>query len=319
MKRILIAAAIALSIAVSGASRAQESYPTRIVRLVVGYAAGGSTDVVARTLAAALSKKWGIQVIVENKAGADSIIASEGVAKAAPDGYTLLLANSANATHPSTQAKLSYNPLKDLAPVIMAASAKNVVTTASPNIQTLQDALRLARANPKTVTYGSGSPLHHLVGELLSQQAGVKLMHVPYKGAGPAITDAIAGHVVLNIGTVASQEPYIRSGKLRALAVAADTRSSVLPDIPTMAEVGVPNVRADYWIGIMGPSGVPASVIAKLNSDINAILKESEVSQRFSALGLEPLGGSAEDMGKLLAAEVERWSRVATQAGIEKQ
>lgn len=318
---VLRVAALAGTIFSTFAALAQPApdYPNKVVRLLVGYAPGGSTDIVARLVAEELGKRWGARVIVENRLGADSVIATDAVAKSPPDGYTLLLANSANATHPTTQKKLPFDPVRDLTPIIVLASTKNVLTTASPAINTLQDALALAAAKPGTLTYGSGSPLHHLIGELMAQKAGVKLVHVPYRGAGPAVTDTVAGHIVLNVGTVASQEPFIRSGSLKALAVAAQERSSVLPSVPTFSEGGLSDVHADYWIGLIGPVGMPAELVEKINRDSNAVLKDPGLAKRLVDIGLDVVGGSPGVLRETLLTEIGRWERVAKEAGLEMQ
>ncbi|OGA45937.1 MAG: hypothetical protein A3G24_26320 [Betaproteobacteria bacterium RIFCSPLOWO2_12_FULL_62_13] len=298
------------------------AYPAKTVRLVVGYAPGGSTDIVARAVAQRLSERWGTQVVVENRPGADTIIATDAVAKARPDGYTLLLANSTNATNPSIISKLPYDPVRDFTSVVMLGAATNLLS-ANPAFppKSLKEMIALARARPGEITYasvGAGSSQHLLV-EHFALRARVKLLHVPYKGGGPAIIDTMAGHVSTMIGTVASQESYIKAGRLKPLVVFSAARSAVLPQTPTIAEQGFPELRSEYWIGIMGPAKVPPTVVVKLNTDINAVLDLPEIRERFKQLGVDPLGGSAEDMDRHYRKELTLWANVVRDAGIERK
>jgi tripartite-type tricarboxylate transporter receptor subunit TctC len=304
------------------AQTSPSAYPSKPVRLIVGYAPGGSTDIVARVVAQRLSERWGTQVIVENRPGADTIIATEAVAKAPADGYTLLLGNSTNATNPSIITKLPYDPLKDFTSVVLMAAATNLMS-ANPSFppSSLKEMIALARERPGEITYasvGAGSSQHLLV-EHFALRAHVKLLHVPYKGGGPAVIDTMAGHVSTMIGTVASQESYVKAGRLKPLVVFGDKRSPVLPKVPTIGEQGFPDLRSDYWIAIMGPGRMPAAVVNKINTDVNAVLRTPDIQERFRQIGVDPLGGTPEDMDRYYRKELATWAAVVRDAKIERK
>jgi tripartite-type tricarboxylate transporter receptor subunit TctC len=297
-------------------------YPNRPVRLVVGYAPGGATDIVARVVAQRLTERWGTQVVVENRAGGDTVIATEVVAKAAPDGYTLLLGNSTNATNPSIMTKLPYDPFNDFTSIVLLGAATNLLS-ANPSFppNSLKEMIALAKARPEQITYasvGAGSSQHLLV-EHFAQRARVKLLHVPYKGGGPAVIDTMAGHVATMIGSVATQESYIRAGRLKPLVVFSERRSTILPQVQTIAEQGFSDLRSDYWIGLMAQAKLPAAVVAKINADANAVLKLPEVQERFHQLAVEPMGGSAEEMDRYYRKELTLWAEVVRNAKIERR
>lgn len=321
--RIVVTACLTLICASAQAQPASaNAYPVKTVRFVVGYAPGGSTDIVARLVAQRLSEQWGTQVVVENRPGADTIIATDAVAKAQPDGYTLLLANSTNATNPSVIAKLPYDPLRDFTSIVMLGAATNLLS-ANPSFppNSLKEMIALAKARPGEITYasvGSGSSQHLLV-EHFALRARVKLLHVPYKGGGPAVIDTMAGHVSTMIGTVATQESYIKAGRLKPLVVFSATRSAVLPQTPTIGEQGFPDLQSEYWIGIMGPAKLPVAVVAKLNTNMNAVLNVPGIRERFKQIGVDPLGGGAEDMDRYYRKELTLWANVVRDAGIERR
>ncbi|MBI4192063.1 MAG: tripartite tricarboxylate transporter substrate binding protein [Betaproteobacteria bacterium] len=321
--RIVVTACLTLICASAQAQPAgADAYPVKVVRLVVGYAPGGSTDIVARAVAHRLNERWGTQVVVENRPGADTIIATDTVAKAQPDGYTLLLANSTNATNPSVIAKLPYDPLRDFTSVVLLGAATNLLS-ANPSFppNSLKEMIALARARPGEITYahvGAGSSQHLLI-EHFALRARVKFLPVPYKGGGPAVIDTMAGHVSTMIGSVATQESYIKAGRLKPLVVFSATRSAVLPRTPTIAEQGFPDLQSEYWIGIMGPANLPAAVVAKLNTNMNAVLNLPEIRERFKQIGVDPLGGSAEDMDRYYRKELILWANVVRDAGIERK
>ncbi len=304
------------------AQPADPKYPGKAVRLVLGYAPGGATDIVARAVAQRLSEIWGVQVVVENRPGADTIIATEVVANAQPDGYTLLLANSTNATNPSIYAKLPYDPARDFTSVIMVAAAANLMSANAvfpPN--NVKELVALARSRPGEVTYGSvgtGSSQHLLV-EHFALRAKIKLNHVPYKGGGPALIDTLAGHVSTMIGTIATSEVYIKNGRIKPLVVFSAKRSSALPQTATIGEQGYPDLQSDYWIGIAGPAKLPAAIVAKLNTDFNTVLKRTDIRERFAQLGVDALGGSSDDMERHYRKELATWAEVVRGAGIERK
>jgi tripartite-type tricarboxylate transporter receptor subunit TctC len=304
------------------ASAQSGGYPNRPVRLVVGYAPGGSTDIVARAVAQRLTERWGVQVVVDNRPGGDTVIATEAVAKAQPDGYTLLLGNSTNATNPSILTKLPYDPANDFTSIVMLGAATNLLS-ANPSFppNSLKEMIALAKARPEQITYasvGAGSSQHLLV-EHFALRAHVKLLHVPYKGGGPAVIDTMAGHVSTMIGSVATQEAYIRAQRLKPLVVFSATRSEVLPQVQTIAEQGFPDLRSDYWIGLMAPARLPAAVVAKINADANAVLKMPEIQERFKQLAVVRMGGSAEEMDRYYRKELTLWAQVVRDAKIERK
>ncbi len=320
--RLSLAFCLTLTCLCAHAQPAAPKYPSKAVRLVLGYAPGGATDIVARAVAQRLSESWGVQVVVENRPGADTIIATETVANAPPDGHTLLLANSTNATNPSVYAKLPYDPTRDFTSVVMLAAAVNLMSANAvfpPN--NLREMIALAKARPGEITYGSvgaGSSQHLLV-EHLALRARIKLNHVPYKGGGPALMDTIAGHISTMIGTIATSEAYIKAGKIKPLVIFSAKRSNALPQAPTVAEQGFPELQSEYWIGIMGPAKLPGSIVAKLNADLNAVLKSPELRERFAQIGIDPMGGTTDEMERYFRKELATWAEVVRGAGIERK
>ena len=299
---------------------AQPVYPVKPVRMVVGQAPGGATDLVARTLTGRLTEALGQSVIVDNRTGAAGSIGAGMVAKSAPDGYTLLVVSSSFAINPSLYAKLPFDPLKDLAPVILLAEAPFLlVIHPSLPVRSAADLVKLARLKPDTLNYASGGTgsSGHLAGELFKAAAGIKMVHVPHKGAGPALTDTIAGQVDLTFGSMISSLQHVRSGRLRALAVTSLKRSPVQADLPTMEEAGVRPYSTTSWYATLAPAGTPAPIISRLNTDLQKIVTQGDVKQKLSADGAEPAGGSPEDLRKHLAAEMAKWQRVVKAAGIK--
>ena len=320
--RIALTLSLSLACICAHAQPAGPKYPSKTVRLVLGYAPGGATDIVARAVAQRLAESWGVQVVVENRPGADTIIATEAVANAQPDGYTLLLANSTNATNPSIYAKLPYDPARDFTSVVMLAAAVNLMSANAvfpPN--NLKELIALAKSRPGEITYGSvgaGSSQHLLV-EHFALRANIKLNHVPYKGGGPALIDTLAGHVSTMIGTIATSEVYIKAGRIKPLVVFSAKRSNALPQTATIGEQGFPDLQSDYWIGIAGPAKLPAPIVTKLNADLNAVLKLPEIRERFTQIGVEPLGGSSDEMERYYRKELAMWAEVVRGAGIERK
>jgi tripartite-type tricarboxylate transporter receptor subunit TctC len=298
------------------------AYPDRLVKIVVPFAPGGGTDVVARALAQEMSRDLGVPVIIENKPGAGTIIGTQAVATSEPDGYTLLMGTFANAVNPSLYDKLPYDPHKDLTPVSLVARSFNiVVVNPASNIMSIADLIAAARAEPDKLsygTYGTGTSAH-LAGELFKALTGVNLTTVPYKGAAPAISDLLGGQIQVMFTTVASAASLIEAGQLRALAVTSAERSSAFPKLPTVAEAGVPGYVAESWYGLFAPAGVPADVIARLNrAAANAI--KSEVFGRLAVNeGLVMVGGSPDQLDRYTRGEEARWLKVIQQASIKAQ
>jgi tripartite-type tricarboxylate transporter receptor subunit TctC len=316
---IRLAAGAAALPAVSRIAKAQ-AYPTRPVRIVVGFAAGGPNDILARLLGQWLSERLGQTFIVENRPGASGNIATEAVARSAPDGHTLMTVSPTNAVNAILyEKKLSFDFVRDIAPVATIFRGPFVVTVhpAVP-VKTVPELIAYAKANPGKINYasvGNGSPAH-LGSELLKMMTGIDMVHIPYRGGGPAITDTIAGQVQLYlVPTVASIE-YIRTGKMRALAVTTATRAEALPDLPTMGEF-VPGFEASIWFGIGAPRNTPAEIVGLLNKEINAGLINPKIREQLVALGGAALTGSPADFGKLIADETEKWAKVIKFAGIK--
>jgi len=292
-------------------------YPTRPVRWVVGYPAGGTTDILARLIGQYLSEKLGQQFIVENKPGAGNNIGTEAVIHSPPDGYTVLLVNPANGINASLYKKLPFNFVRDIAPVAGIARVPNVMEV-NPSVpaKTVAEFIAYAKANPNKVNLassGNGTSVH-LSGELFMAMTGVKLTHVPYRGSAPALTDMIAGQVQVLFDNLPSSIEHIRAGKLRALAVTTEKRSDALPDVPTVADT-VPGYEASAWFGMGAPKGTPPEVIAVLNKAINEALADPNIKARLAEMSGMPMGGTPADFGKIIVDETEKWRKVVEFAG----
>jgi tripartite-type tricarboxylate transporter receptor subunit TctC len=319
MPSVLFALA-ALLLAASSADAVAAGYPDRIVRIVVPFAPGGGTDVVARTLAQQMSRDLGAAIVIENKPGAGTIIGTQAVAASEPDGYTLLMGTFANAVNPSLNAKLPYDPHKDFAAVALIARSFNVVVV-NPNspYHSIADLIAAAKVEPDKLsygTYGTGTSAH-LAGELFKTLARVNLTMVPYKGAAPAITDLVGGQIQVMFTTVASAAALMSGGQLRALAVTSATRSPAFPDLPTVAEAGVPGYAAESWYGLFAPAKTPREVIDRLNSSAAAAV-QSETFKRLGVNeGLVMVARPPEELDRYFRGEEERWRKVIQDAGIK--
>ena len=312
--------ALGLSVfVVSSKGASALDYPTRPVKFVVGYPAGGATDILARLIGQRLSERTGQQFIIENKPGAGNNIGTDSVAKAEPDGYTVLLVNPANYINATLYAKLPFNFIQDIAPVAAFNRTANVMTVAKDvPAKTVADFIAYVKANPGKVNMassGNGTSVH-LSGEMFMMMAGVKMQHVPYRGAALAITDMLGGQVQVIFDNMPSIIQHIRSGSLRALAVTTDMRSELLPDVPTVADT-VQGYEASALFGMGAPKKTPPEIIAKLNAEVNAVLAEPAIKARLIDLGGDPLIGTPEAFGKLIAAETDKWSKVVQAAGLK--
>jgi tripartite-type tricarboxylate transporter receptor subunit TctC len=312
-----LAASAATLPALPRIARAQ-AYPSRPVRIIVGFAAGGAFDTLSRVLGQWLSERLGQPFIIENRLGAGTNVATEAVVRAPPDGYTLLACTSANAINATLYEKLNFNFIRDIAPVASIIRQPEVMAVhPSFPAKTVSEFIAYAKANPDKINMasagnGSGS---HMTGELFKMMAGVKLQHVPYRGGAPAFTDLLGGHVQLFFAIVAGAIEYIRSGKVRALAVTTATRSEALPDIPTIGDF-LPGYEASNWFGIGAPKNTAPEIINKLNTEINAALSDPKMTVRLTDLGGgTPLIGSATDFGKLIADETDKWAKVVKFSG----
>ena len=286
--------------------------------MMVPFPPGGSNDILGRFLAQRLSERVGQPVVVDNRPGADGMIGTDMVARGEADGYTLLIVSTSYAMNPAIH-KLPYDPLKSLAPVALLASGGNVIAV-NPNlpVSNIQELIALAKKKPGHVRYASSGigGFNHFGGELFNLLAGVQLEHVPYKGGGPAMVDVISGQVEVVVGTLIQAMPHIRSGKLKALGVGSLRRSPLLPELPTVAESGVPGYDGSIWWGILVRAGTPAPIVNKLNAEINAVLRDPEAAKRMAAEGAEPVTETPEAFGRLIASELTKWARIAKQANI---
>ncbi|MDP2410258.1 MAG: tripartite tricarboxylate transporter substrate binding protein [Pseudolabrys sp.] len=295
-------------------------YPSRSIRFVVPYAAGGIADLLARTVAQHLGPELGQTIVIENQTGAGGHLGGSAVAKAAPDGYTLVLATIAHNAAASMYGNLNYNPETDLKPVVLIAESAGVlVVNPSVPAKTVTEFIAYAKANRLSyASAGHGSAIH-LAAELFKSMAGVDLVHVPYRGSAPAMTDLLGGSVQVMFENIPSALQHVRAGSIRPLGVTSPKRSPLMPETPTIAEAGVPGYAAVPWYTISVASGVPADVVAKLNKAINTVLVRPDLAQRWSELGVTPLGGSPQDAEKRNADETRRWSEVIKSAGIKAQ
>ena len=309
-----------LALAIAPLAHAQDDYPNRTVRIIVPFAPGGSTDVVARILADKLGADLKQSFVVENRAGAGGNIGADAVAKASPDGYTLLMGTTGVlAINKYLYKEMSFDPERDLVPVSYTSLITNILVV-NPQVpaKTVSELVALARAKPGSLTFassGAGSSTH-LSAELFKSMAGVDILHVPYKGSSQAITDLMGGQVTMLFDNAPSSIPFVEQGKLRALAVTSTKRLPNLPDVPTLDEAGVKGYESLSWSGIMAPAGTPKRVIDKLNAAIEKILRDPDVKQRFASLGVEPVGGPPEAFSRHIRAESEKWARVVKTANI---
>ncbi len=320
MKTIWIAA---IALAVAGSALAQGSYPTRPVTMVVGFAPGGGTDAVARILAKSIGDSLGQQVVVENKAGAGGNIATDYVARAEPDGYTILLGSVGSlAVAPHVITNLGYAPLRDFAPITMAVVFSNVlVVQASMPAQTLADFVKLAKDKPGMVTFGSSGILGagHLAGELLKMRANIDIVHVPYKGGGPAMQGMLGGQVDSIFATPVSSGGQVKAGRIRAIATTGPKRAALLPDVPTVAESGYPGYEAMNWYAYLAPAKTPKEIIERLNRELVKALNDPAVVDLLNKQGLEPSPSSSAELTRYMEREYETWGKVVKQAGIKAQ
>ena len=313
-----MAAGAAALPAASRIARAQ-AYPTRPVRIIVGYAAAGGTDITARLIGQWLSERLGQQFIVENRPGANSNIATEAVVRAPADGYTLLMVSAACAINATLYDKLNFNFIRDIAPVAAIISSPNVMEV-NPSFpaRSVPEFIAYAKANPGKVNFASGGngTGQHVSGELFKMMTGVNMVHVPYRGGAPAVTDLLGGQVQVYFGVLNASVEFIKTGKLRALAVTTAMRSPVLPDVPVVSDF-VPNFEASDWYGIVAPKNTPAEVVNKLNREINASLADPMMKTRLADMGGTVLTGSPADFGRLIANETEKWGKVIKAANIK--
>ena len=315
MKRLLAAFLLAL---VAGTAAAQGSYPNRPIRVLVGYTPGGATDIVARLVAGKMQEILGQPIVVENKPGAGSNIASEMVVNSAPDGYTLLVGSIANATNMVVYKKLRYDTLRDLAPITQLMSAPSVLAVhPSFAAKNLQELIAQAKKNPGKYAFSSSGPggSPHLAGEMLKMRAGIDLIHVPYKGASPALNDLLGGQVQMGFQTALSAVPHFQAGQLRVIAVASNKRLAQLPDAPTMAEAGLPNFEVSSWNGLFAPAKTPPEILARLHDAAVKALNSPDVKEKLMAQGAEAIGSTPGEFRAYIKSEIEKWGEVVRVSG----
>ena len=309
-----------LLLALTTTAAAQE-YPTKPVRLIIPFAPGGLNDTGGRMIATQLSARLGKQVVVENRTGAGGVVGTELVAHAPKDGYTLLIVSLVNTFNPWFY-KLSYDPIKSFTPIAFLASSPNVLSVNRElPVTTVKELVALAKEKPGQLQYASGGigSFMHMGAELFKLMAGVDMLHVPFRGGGPALIDVIGGHTKLAFATVVATKGHARSGKVRALGVGETKRHPLLPEVPTIAEAGVPGYAAANWIGVVAPAGTPAAIVEKLNKEISAALDSPEVQKQFSSEGAEVVRMSSAEFGDFMVKELAKWGRVVKEAGIKAE
>ncbi|MDB5954092.1 tripartite tricarboxylate transporter substrate binding protein [Ramlibacter sp.] len=300
-----------------------QAWPNRAIRMVVPFSAGsGGTDLMARLIEQRLSASLGQRIVIDNRPGAGGVPATDMVAKAAPDGYTLLMTNVSLAANPYLYPKLPFDPLKDLAPVTMINSAPLLlVVHPSVPVASVKELLAYAKSHPGKLNYGSGGvgSTPHLASELFKSLSGNDAVHVPYKGGAPALNDLVGGQLSFMIENMAGTMPFVKAGKLRALAITSAQRSPLAPELPTMGEAGVPGYEVIGWNGIVAPRGTPPEIVARLQTEVARILRLPEVRQQMAALGAEPVGNTPEEFGAFIKAEMVRWGTVIKEKGIRAE
>jgi tripartite-type tricarboxylate transporter receptor subunit TctC len=314
MKRILIAALALLA----GPALAQD-YPNKPIRILVGYAAGGGNDIIVRVMTNEMSKGLGQPVIVENKPGAQSIIAAELAARSAPDGYTIFMGPSGPMTiNPATYSKLSYSPTRDFAPISMICEFPLIVTVdAALPIRNIKELLAYIKANPGKSNYASSAGIFQITTEMFKQRTGSAIEMIPYKSSGESVQALIGHQVMLTIVDPPPATGPLKAGTIRGLAVTSGKRHPSWPDLPTMAEAGVPDMEVPVWTAFFAPAKTPAAIVARLQKEVARVVQTAEVKERFAGMGLQPVGGSSEELGRRVASDIEKWTAVAKAANIK--
>ena len=319
----IVRATVATLALVAATHAAAQAWPTKPIRLVVPFPPGGAVDFYARVVQQPLSEVLGQTVVIDNKAGASGMVGAEAVAKAPPDGYTLLLGNIASlAINVGIYPKMPYDPLKDFTPIVRTVDVNYVlVVHPSVPVKSVPELIAYAKANPGKLSYGSAGSgsLPHLGTELFKAQTGTDMVHVPYKGGGPMVTDLLGGSVQVVIGDQANLMPHVQSGKLRALAVATPKRSPNAPDLPTIAETGLAGYDATAWQGLVGPAGMPPDVVKRLNEAFNKVMAMPAVREKLVGGGLEPVGGTPEQFGRFIGSEIAKWTKIAKDVGAKAE
>jgi tripartite-type tricarboxylate transporter receptor subunit TctC len=323
MHRVLLRLALCVSVAILSPLADAQNYPSKPVKMVVGFPPGGGTDILARIVAQKLSDAWGQPVVVENRPGASATIAASAVAQAAPDGYTLSMGQlTPNAIAPALFAKLPYNASRDFVPIILVGTSPNVlVVNPAVPAKDVAELAALAKSKPGKLSYassGAGS-LQHIAAEMFKSVAGVDVVHVPYKGSGQAVIDLISGQVDMNFDSIPAVIQHVKSGKLRAIAVTAKKRASGLPEVPAIAESGYPDYDLTTWWGLFAPAGTPPEIVAKIHRDTLAALQNAEVKERFATLSVDPGGGTSREFATYVADEIAKYDALVKRLNIKAE
>ena len=314
--------AVLMLLAMAATGAGAQTYPAKSVRVIVPYAAGGGTDTVARFIAQQITPQWGQQMIVDNRPGAGTNIGTEAVVKAPPDGYTLLMGGAANAINMSLLRKVTYDTTKDLAPIILCTVGANILSI-HPSLpaKNVREVIQLAKAKPGQLNFASAGvgSSNHMAGELFKMMANIDIVHVAYKGNTPAMADAVGGHVEMVFAGITATIPFMKSNRLRAIAVSSKTRFPALPDLPTFHESGVPGFETSTWFGLLAPAGTPAAIITKVNGDVGKVLASSDMRERLVSMGQVAGGDSPEAFGKFIREEIARYAKIIKAAAIPQQ
>jgi tripartite-type tricarboxylate transporter receptor subunit TctC len=325
MKSTRITAALSgfagLALAVFGAATAvaQDSFPSKPIRIIVGYTAGGGNDIIARVVAGKMAEGLNQQVIIENKPGAQSIIAAEFVAKAPPDGYTILMGPSGPMSmNPATYSKLPYSPLRDFVPISMIGSFPLIlVTSADSPVKSVKELVDFAKANPGKSNYGASAAPFQLAAELFKQKSGTDFTYIPYKGSNESANAVMAGQITMTISDPPPITGPLKAGRLKALAVTSVKRHPSWPDVPTMIEAGIPDTDIVIWTGFLAPAGTPPAIVKRLQDEVARVVRLPEIRERLNGLGVDPVGNTSEEFGRIIAADIAKWTAVAKAANIK--
>ena len=312
------ACAILIGCLCASAPLAAQTYPSKPVRLLIPFAPGGGTDILARMVAQRLSEVLGYPMVADNRPAVDGVVASETLARSAPDGYTLLLVSSSHAINPAIGRKLPYDTIRDFAPITQTASQQMfLVVHPSLPIKSVKELIDYAKAKPNSLNYGSSSNATALPMELFNSMAGIKTTHIPYKGSAPMLNDLLGGQINLSIAAAVSALPHIKAGRLRNLGIGDSKRSTILPDLPTIAEAGVPGYQAVIWSGMLAPAKTPRAIIDKLYQETARVVQAPEFKERLVQLGSDAVGSTPEQWGAFIKTEIEKWEKIAKIAGVK--
>ena len=299
-----------------------QTYPSRPIRMLIPFTPGGGADISGRIIGKALGERMGVQFVIDNRPGGSTMIATDIVAKAAPDGYTLLMSTGTHTINPSIFVKRPFDEVRDFTPIVIVSNSPNMIAVSVKlPVKSVSEFIAYAKANPGKIQYGTGGhgTHQHMAVELFRVLAGINIAHVPYKGGVPAITDTMSGQIAMVSTSVPALAPYAKTGRVRAIAVTSAKRSSAMPDIPTIAEQGFPGFDVNYWLGLMGPAKLPPAVVRRINEGTNAAVKLPEVREQFIFNGAEPAGGTPEEFLALVKREIKEWAEVVRKTGITPQ